>query len=545
LAWYRQLPARRPVGRDDSAMREATMNRLGPVAIHQGATPSLGDRSYLVEDGSVAVVIDPQRDIDRLLALAAKLGVAITHVVETHIHNDYVSGGRALAAATGAAYVVNAEDPVHFERLGVSSGDLIEASDSIQLSVLATPGHTDTHLAYLLEIEGRAVAAFTGGSLLYGSTGRPDLLGAAMTGPLVHAQWRSARRLATEAADATLVMPTHGFGSFCAAQPAEQVVESTIGREKQANPVLRLGENDYVEATLAGLDAYPAYYDQMRPANLAGAGPWDQTPPPAAAGCDLAVELLAGTHLIDVRTRREFSAGYLAGSWNLGLDGPIASYLGWLLPKAAGSTLVGARLGASRVSTATEVALLGADPEQVELAQRELARIGFARPVAHAVGDPSSWVSAESGDSLRVLPQATFADLASVSRHRRVLVVDVRRRSEWTAGHLDIATNIPLHELPSRLGEITGVGDTEIWVHCAAGYRASTAASILANAGCRVVAIDDNFGCAADAGLVVESSAGAAHRLSVGVPGRRGTGRGTGRRAGRVAAGGPRPCFNR
>jgi hydroxyacylglutathione hydrolase len=313
-----------------------------------------------------------------------------------------------------------------------------------------------------------------------------------MTGPLARAQWLSARRLAAEAPDAAAVLPTHGFGSFCAAQPAGQRSESTIGAEKQLNPALRLTERDYVEQTLAGLDAYPAYYSQMRPANLAGAAPWDPRPPADASASELAALSQGGTVLVDVRTRRDFAAGYLAGSWNVGVDGPLASYLGWLLPAAAGSTLAGRR-------PRPGVALLGADAGQIALAQLELARIGFARPAARAIGDPTLWSDGRS----QVLPRATFADLAVALRHRPVLVIDVRRRAEWTAGHLDIASNLPLHELPARMHELTDVPDAEVWVHCAAGYRASIAASMLANAGCRVVAIDDSFECAVGAGLAV------------------------------------------
>ena len=140
-------------------------------------TPALGDRSYLAHDGEVALVVDPQRDIDRVLALAAARGVRITHVFETHLHNDYVTGGLALASATGAAYHVNAADEVAFDRVPTADGDVIEVSPVMRVRVLATPGHTFTHLSYVLQASGHAHAVFTGGSLLYGSTGRPDLLG--------------------------------------------------------------------------------------------------------------------------------------------------------------------------------------------------------------------------------------------------------------------------------------------------------------------------------------------------------------------------------
>ena len=181
----------RPQARDRRGRQEAALTEIIPID-----TVTLGDRSYLAHDGRAAVVIDPQRDIDRVLALAGQRGVAITHVFETHLHNDYVTGGLALAAATGAAYHVNAADPVAFGRVPVSDGDVIEVSPALRVRVMATPGHTFTHLSYVLEAGGQPPAVFTGGSLLYGSTGRPDLLGTAHSTALAHAQYASAHRLA-------------------------------------------------------------------------------------------------------------------------------------------------------------------------------------------------------------------------------------------------------------------------------------------------------------------------------------------------------------
>ncbi|MGE5132395.1 MAG: MBL fold metallo-hydrolase [Gemmatimonadota bacterium] len=444
-------------------------------------TPTLGDRSYLVHDGAVAVVIDPQRDIDRVLDLAASRGVTITHIFETHLHNDYVTGGLALAAAAGAAYHVNAADQVDFGRVPVSDGDLIEVSPSLGVRVLATPGHTFTHLSYVLEIDGEPSSVFTGGSLLYGSTGRPDLLGAASAAPLAHAQYASAHRLATGLPAETGVYPTHGFGSFCSATQSEGNF-STIADERRLNPALTLGEQEYVETLLAGLDAYPAYYAHMGAANAAGpAGP-DLSEPARADAAELRRRLQAGEWVVDLRTRTAFAAAHLAGTFSFPLDGSFATYLGWLIPWGIPLTL------------------LAETPEQISEAQRELVRIGIDRPAAAATGSPADWAG---GQPLRTFPLADFPALAAARHHRPVAVLDVRRALEWAESHLDGAIHIPLHELLARLDEVP---EGEIWIHCRSGYRATVAASILGAAGRTVVAIDDDYPNAVTAGLPVTSS---------------------------------------
>ncbi len=445
-------------------------------------TPTLGDRSYLVHDGRVAFVVDPQRDIDRVLDLAAAEGVHITHVFETHIHNDYVTGGHALARATGAAYHVNADDPVTFDRVAVRDGDAITVGDTMRVRVRATPGHTFTHLSYLLEANGHETAAFTGGSLLYGSVGRPDLLGPTHTETLVHHQYASANCLAAELPDTAAVYPTHGFGSFCSATQSEATA-STIGQEKRANPALTQPERQFVAHLLAGLDAWPAYYAHMAPANTAGPAAPDLSAPERADADQIRKRLAAGEWVVDLRNRVAFAAGHVTGTLNFGLDGSFATYLGWL------------------IGWGTPLTLLGETPDQVAEAQRELVRIGIDRPATHATGTPADWAG---GDQLETFPRATFADLAQVRHHRPVVMLDNRRNLEWAEAHLDGAVHIPLHELRDRLDQVP---DGEVWVHCAAGYRASISASILAATGRRVVAVDDDFANATTAGLPVVNGA--------------------------------------
>ena len=445
-------------------------------------TPTLGDRSYLAHDGEVGLVVDPQRDIDRITALAGGLGVRITYVAETHMHNDYVSGGLALSRACGASYLVGAAEPAGFARTPVSDGDSIDVSDAFRIRVAATPGHTFNHLAYVLETGDEVAGVFTGGSLLFGSTGRTDLLGADHAADLARAQHASAWRLARELPDSAEVFPTHGFGSFCAATQAGGQT-STIGREKLANHALTLDEEAYVEALLAGLDAWPAYYAHMGAINLAGAAAPDLTPPRPASAAQLRRRIDAGEWVVDLRDRVAFAAGFLPGAVSFPLDGSFATYLGWLFPRGA------------------PVTLLGETPEQVAQAQRELVRIGIDRPAAAATGTPRDWAAGQPLASLRL---ARFSDLAAaMDRHvdgAWPVVLDVRRRLEWEAGHIDGAVHIPLHDLPRRMDDIP---PGETWVHCRTGYRSTVAASLLAARGRDVISIDDEIGNAATAGLPV------------------------------------------
>jgi hydroxyacylglutathione hydrolase len=443
-------------------------------------TPTLGDRSYLVHDGEQAFVVDPQRDIDRVIALLERHRLRLTHVFESHIHNDYVTGGLALARRTGAAYLVNAEDGVSFERTPIRDGEVVEIGPRMRVTAIATPGHTFTHLSYTLTdaVSDAQVAVFSGGSLLYGATGRPDLLGPDHTDDLVRAQHASAHKLAALLPDTTEVFPTHGFGSFCSATQSE-ASSSTIGQEKQTNPALVQDEETYVRELLAGLSAYPAYYAHMAPANIAGPAEPDLSAPTKADPAELRRRIDAGEWVVDLRTRTLFAAGHVPGSLNFGLDGAFATYLGWL------------------IEWGTPLTLLGETADEVAEAQRELVRIGIDRPVAHATGKPEDWVTG-TGHRIASFPTATFADLAQVRHHRDVTVLDVRRSDEFAASRIEAALNIPIHELPRRLSEVPG---GEVWVHCAGGYRASVAASLLDAFGHPVVAIDDSFDNSKPAGL--------------------------------------------
>ncbi|MXM67387.1 MBL fold metallo-hydrolase [Streptomyces sp. HUCO-GS316] len=443
-------------------------------------TEGLGNRSYLAGGPRTAVVVDPPRDIDRVIAEAARRGVRIVAVAETHVHNDYVTGGLELARLTGARYLVPAGAAVAYARVPVADGDEEPVDEDLVLRAVATPGHTPHHTSYVLEESGRPAAVFTGGSLLIGSVGRPDLVEPRLTEQLARAQHASAHRLADELDDEVAVMPTHGFGSFCSSSQA-QGSRSTIGAEKASNPVLVQDVDTFVKDLLAGLDDVPAYYAHMGPANAEGPAPLDLTPPRPADAGEIARRLAAGEWVVDLRSRVAFAAGHVAGTFNFEVDGQPATYLAWMIPWGK------------------PVTLLAKSAEDVARAQREIARVGIDRPAAAAVGSPADWVA--DGRRPASFRRATFAELAAArERGEHMVVVDVRRDAERADGWIEGSVHLPVHQIHRRLGE---VADGTVWVHCAGGMRAAIAASVLDAAGREVVAVDDDYARAAEAGLAL------------------------------------------
>jgi hydroxyacylglutathione hydrolase len=427
-------------------------------------TSGLGDRSYVVTDGSTAVVIDPQRDIDRVLNAVGD--ARVTHVLETHIHNDYVTGGLELSRMVDAEYVVPDGEDLGYPARRVADGDTVETG-SIVLKVIHTPGHTEHHVSYeLRDTSGNTVGVFTGGSLLFGSTGRTDLVDEAETEALTRAQYRSVRRLADALPDAAEVYPTHGFGSFCSASSVDED-SSTIGRQRESNPALTKREQDFVDELLAELSAYPSYYAHMGVINSEGPAAVDLSIPRRIAPDELRRRLESGEWVIDLRNRVAFAAGHLAGSFGFELSGSFVTYLGWLHPWG------------------TPLTLIGENEDQIADARRELVRIG----VDDIAGSADIHVVSDAVEE-RSYRMADFAALANGVDGGALTVLDVRQRDEFDESHIDGAVNIPLHDLVDRIDELSA---RETWVHCASGYRASIAASILDRHGRPVVLIDDDF----------------------------------------------------
>ena len=452
---------------------------MGTMDVIVIETPQLGDRSYLVHDGSVALVIDPQRDTDRVEAAAREAGVVITHVAETHVHNDYITGGLELAKAHGAQYLVNAADPVKFDRQPITDGQTVRVG-SLTVRAVATPGHTHTHLSFIVDDGGRQ-AVFSGGSLLYGSVGRTDLVAAEDTVGLTHDQYASVRRLVAQAGHDAALFPTHGFGSFCSSGPASGAGSSTIGEQLTANHALTdPDEEHFVRELIANLTAYPSYYAHMGVANARGPGPAELAVPESLDAAELARRLHDGEWVVDLRHRVAFASNHLQGSVSFEYGNSFSTYLGWVMPWGEKLTLVGSH-------------------GDVEHAIRDLTRIGIESPDAAVGTDPHA-----------LAPEAALASYPRVGwdgvlagRADADTVLDVRRADEYAKSRVAGAVNVPLHELLLRLTDIPA---GKLWIHCASGYRAGIAASLLQRAGKDVVHIDAKYRDAEATGIRMDKS---------------------------------------
>jgi len=354
----------------------------------------------------------------------------------------------------------------------------------LRLVARHTPGHTATHMTYVLEEDGQAIAAFTGGSMLLGSVGRTDLAGPWVTDRLSHLQHRSARRLSKELPDSAAILPTHGFGSLCSAGfPVGAADTADAGHQRAENPALLMDEDAFVARLVAGLDAFPRYYAYIAPRNREGAGPIDHELPPPSDAAELAARARAGEWVIDLRERRAFAARHIAGTLGFELSDPFTTYLGWLLPWGSPLSMIG---------SATDLAA----------ARRALARIGIEKIAACSVVDAASSTDQWAGVETASHAVVGFSDLKPHVGTPGEVVLDVRLGREWRDGHLATALHIPLHELPDRLAEVP---EGRVWAHCAAGYRAAVAGSLLARAGRDVMVVSDQFSSAVDAGLEIVS----------------------------------------
>jgi glyoxylase-like metal-dependent hydrolase (beta-lactamase superfamily II) len=424
----------------------------------------LAHASYLLASEGEAVVVDPQRDVELYLETAAEHGLTIRHIFETHLHADFVSGHRELAARTGATIYIGAQAGAQFPHVPVSDGfDLKFGKASIR--ALETPGHTPESICLVLVDREKSIAPWavlTGDTLFIGDVGRPDLSPRHTPAQLAGLLYDSLHTKLLTLPDNVLVYPAHGAGSLCGKNMRAER-SSTIGTERLTNYALQIKSRDeFVAQLTSNLPARPEYFMKDAEINRTGATPLSELPPlRAIEPSEFDRMLREGEIALDVRSGEEFSAGHVPGSVNIALSGQFASWAGTVLGLTAHPVLI-------------------ADTDQqIEEARVRLARIGMEALGGYLAGGVPAWKNA--GLPIAQTHQITPEALQSELRNAAVQVLDVRRQAEWDTGHIEGATWWPLDNFKVSPPEINR--DAPIAVHCKSGYRSMIASSLLERAG--------------------------------------------------------------
>ena len=429
-------------------------------------TPGLAQIAYLVGDdeAGVAAVIDPRRDIQEYLDLATSAGLRITHVFETHVHADFVSGARELAEATGATIYASRLGQSEFPHQPLDDGDVTEVG-SLRLTALLTPGHTPEHLSYLLTdpASGDAPQAlFSGDMLFVGEVGRPDLLGEAQTSQLVDQLYDSIFERLMPLDDDIVVYPGHGAGSACGKKIGDQP-STTIGQEKRFNYAFRESERDaFRRAILEDMPPAPTYYPVLKRVNKVGPALLSALPDGVALSTEeVARRMEQGALIVDARTPGAFGAGHVPGAVFAGLGPNFTAWMGWLAPYEQDIILV-----------------LEHDDDFAD-ARTELRRIGVDRVAGYLAGGMSAWLDA--GREIQDLPQMSVEELRERRATSDLAVLDVRSPDEWQSGHIPGAS---FRYVANIIRGADGVPAEEpLAVVCGSGYRSSVASSILQRQG--------------------------------------------------------------
>jgi hydroxyacylglutathione hydrolase len=424
----------------------------------------LAHASYMLASEGEAVVVDPQRDVELYLKAAAGHGVTIRHIFETHLHADFVSGHKELAARTGAKIYMGVQAGATFSHIPVSDGFELNVGKA-SIRVLETPGHTPESICLVvtdLEKSAAPWAVLTGDTLFIGDVGRPDLSPKHTPAQLAGLLYDSLHNKLLALADNVLVYPAHGAGSLCGKNMRAER-SSTIGTERLTNYALQIrSREEFIAQLTSNLPARPEYFAKDAEINRTGAAALSELPPlRAIAPAALQRMLKDGEIALDVRSGDDFAAAHVPGSVNIALSGQFASWAGTVLGLAAHPALIA-----------------GTEP-QLEEARVRLARVGIEALDGYLEGGVAAWNQAG-------FPVATVAQLTADELHSRLLagtvqVLDVRRQPEWDAGHIEAATWWPLDHFKVSPPEIDH--DVELAVHCKGGYRSMIASSLLQRAG--------------------------------------------------------------
>ena len=434
----------------------------------------LAQTSYFIacERTRTAVVIDPRRDIGVYTSIAARHGLTIAYAIETHIHADFVSGARELAAL-GARVVAGPGASLKFPFQEAKHRELLHVGD-LSIEVLHTPGHTPEHISLLVHHAGEPARIFTGDTLFVGAVGRPDLLGADQARDLAEQLYDSLFGTLLALDDGVEVHPGHGAGSLCGAGIGK-APHSTIGQERRFNPLLQQASKAaFVAAVLDDLPETPPYFPRMKEVNRNGPdvrGLGNGVPPPFPLVARNAAAIVEdGALVIDLRSPEAFAAGHPSGAMNIGFGPRVGYWAGWIVPAA------------------NPLVLIASEPGQAAEAQCQLLRLGFDEVVGYVDGGVDAWRAAGGPESsVELISARELRD--RLERREQLTLVDVRTQHEWLHGHIDAAMNIPVGDLPKRIEALRG--PNVVATVCESGYRSSLASSLLARAGVHVVNVSD------------------------------------------------------
>ena len=426
----------------------------------------LGNSAYLIgsHDTKTGILIDPLRDVDRYLHAAAERGLQVTHVLDTHLHADFVSGNREIAHQTGALIGASADSHLGFDYQPLTEESVIDLG-AFEIRVMTTPGHTPEHISFLLvEPDSKTPSAiFSGGALIVGGAARTDLLTPELTQPLARQLFHTIHEKLLKLPDSVDVFPTHGSGSYCVA-PASKERTTTIERERNSNPLALAGsEEEFVQRALEGLSSYPTYYKYLREVNQRGPRILGGVPvlKPLSAS-EVKALMDDDVIVLDVRHGKQFGAGHIPNSYGIRVDAPLTTWAGWLIP--FGSRIV----------------LVAESTEQIVEETRQLIRIGYDALVGRLEGGIEAWAREYT---VETIPAVNAKELRE--RLDEVLLIDVRQRSEWDEGHIPGA----LHFEGGRVAweQLPFPYDKPLAIQCSSGNRSMSVSSVLRRRGYRNV----------------------------------------------------------
>jgi hydroxyacylglutathione hydrolase len=470
--------------------------------IKQFVDEGLGNSSYLIasEGTGIAAVIDPQRDTIKYIQTADGLGLKLRYALDTHLHADFVSGAHELAHHFGLKHDhhhfqigASATADAEFAHVALHEGDNLSLGN-LSVGVITTPGHTPEHISFGVfgEKDETPQTLFSGGSLIVGGTGRPDLLGHEHTILLAHNLYNTIHKKLSLLPDDVVVYPTHGAGSFCNTSSGGARY-TTIGQERLNNPFLQIpNEDEFVNRALTGLSSYPTYYGHMRAVNKKGGRILGGVPVlESLSPRQVQAQIKAGAAVVDIRDAHHFLNGHIEGSYGIPLVTPLTTWAGWVIPFGA------------------PIVLIADSPAEREEATRQLIRIGYDDLRGYLEGGIKAWEA--NGLPLVSTKTVNVSQLKDwLSQKEKPSVLDVRFNREWHEGHIPGAKHVEAGALPEVAHSLLLRDNRPLVVHCQHGNRSTVAISILERKGYKnLYALDAGFNAWLEAGY--ETVDGADH----------------------------------